>query len=49
MTITLKKEEVKSFVELHNCFLNPQYANHNKIHILFSSAEVFKKPLWQTV
>ena len=28
---------------------NPQYANHNKSCLLFSSAEMFKKPLWQKV
>ena len=25
------------------------YANHNKSRLLYSSAEMFKKPLWQTV
>ena len=28
---------------------NPESANRNKSHLLFSSAEMFKKPLWQTV
>ena len=30
------------------CF-NPKSANRNKSCLLFSSAEMFKKPLWQTV
>ena len=29
--------------------VNPQSANRNKSRLLFSSAEMFKKPLWQTV
>ena len=29
--------------------LNPQCANRNESRLLFSSAEMFKKPLWQTV
>ena len=33
--------EIKAF--------NPFCANRNKIRLLFSSAEMFKKPLWQTV
>ena len=28
---------------------NSKCANHNKSRLLFSSAEMFKKPLWQTV
>ena len=28
---------------------NPQCINRNKSRLLFSSAEMFKKPLWQTV
>ena len=28
---------------------NPKCANHNKSRLLFSSAEMFNKPLWQTV
>ena len=28
---------------------NPYIANCNKSRLLFSSAEMFKKPLWQTV
>ena len=30
-------------------YFNPWCANRNKSHLLFSSAEMFKKPLWQTV
>ena len=30
-------------------FINPYCANRNKSRLLFSSAEMFKKPLWQTV
>ena len=29
--------------------LTPYCANRNKSRLLFSSAEMFKKPLWQTV
>ena len=29
--------------------LNPSCANRNKSDLLFSSAEMFKEPLWQTV
>ena len=29
--------------------MNPYCANCNKSCLLFSSAEMFKKPLWQTV
>ena len=29
--------------------LNPYFVNRNKSRLLFSSAEMFKKPLWQTV
>ena len=31
------------------CSVNPKCANRNKSHLLFSSAEMFKKPLMQTV
>ena len=31
------------------CPFNPYCANPNKSHLLFSSAEIYKKPLWQTV
>ena len=34
------------FESLHNIFFN---ANRNKSRLLFSSAEMFKKPIWQTV
>ena len=30
-------------------YINPLSANHNKSRLLFSSAEMLKKPLWQTV
>ena len=29
--------------------INPQCANRNKSRLLFSSAEMFNKPLWKTV
>ena len=32
-----------------SCKVNPQWANRNKSRLLFSSAEMFKKPLWQIV
>ena len=30
-------------------YINPSCANRNKSRLLFSSAEIFKKPLWQAV
>ena len=29
--------------------VNPYWANHNNSRLILSSAEKFKKPLWQTV
>ena len=38
---------MKSFAAQSRCWrkINPQSANHNKSCLLFSSAEMFKKPL----
>ena len=38
-----------SVLKLEDIQLNPKCANRNKSQLLFSSAEMFKKPLWQTV
>ena len=35
--------------QLENSALNPLCANPNKSGLLFSSAKMFKKPLWQSV
>ena len=39
-----KREKLPSMQKV-----NPSSANHNKSRLLFSYAEMFKKPLWQTV
>ena len=36
-------------IDLAIHIVNPNCANRNKSRLLFSSAEVFKKPLWQTM
>ena len=38
-----------SFSHEQQVNINPKCANPNKSRLLFSSAEMFKKPLWQTV
>ena len=35
--------------QVRNIEINPESTNRNKSRLLFSSAEMFKKPLWQTV
>ena len=38
------------YLQHHGGYFNPECENHNKSRLLFSSAEMFKKPLsWQTV
>ena len=42
----IKPPKIDNFICKH---LNPLCANHNKSRLVFSSAEMFKKPLWQKV
>ena len=42
-------EEVIKFAKEENLFLMADEVGGDKSHLLFSSAEMFKKPLWQTV